>query len=75
MRDLDHHLIHGSLSLHEAHSPNGISIGSAVFAGPTTVTDRQAILLGQQQYAASLSIAMRPDNNIENNTSFYYTYC
>jgi len=26
--------------------PNGISIGSAVFAGLTTVTDRQTILLG-----------------------------
>jgi len=25
----------------QAHNPNGISIGSAVFAGLTTVTDRQ----------------------------------
>jgi len=39
--------------------PNGISIGSAVFAGLTSVTDREAYrqtqttLLGRQQYAAS----------------------
>ena len=27
-------------------NPNGISIGSAIFAGLTTVTDRQTTLLG-----------------------------
>jgi len=27
------------------HLPNGISIGSAVFAGPIAVTDRQTTLL------------------------------
>jgi len=36
------HLIglHGSLGPPEAHNSNGISIGSAVFAGFTIVTDR-----------------------------------
>ena len=29
------------------HNPNGISIGSAVFARLTTVTDRQTTLLGR----------------------------
>jgi len=29
------------------HNPNGISIGSAVFAGLTSVTDRQTTLLGR----------------------------
>ena len=35
------HLIHGSLGPPRVHNRNGISIGSAVFAGLTTVTDRQ----------------------------------
>jgi len=30
----------------QAHNPNGISIGSAIFGGLTTVTDQWAILLG-----------------------------
>jgi len=50
MRDLDLYLTHGSLgqsqsSTQSGHTrvlnPNGISIGSAVFAGLTTVTDGQ----------------------------------
>jgi len=36
--DVDSHLIHGSLGLPNS---NGIWIGSAVFAGLITVTDRQ----------------------------------
>ena len=40
MGDLDPHLIHGSLGPPRVHNPNGISIGSAVFAGLTSVTDR-----------------------------------
>jgi len=31
----------------ERHNPNGISIGSAVFAGFTSVTDRQTTLFGR----------------------------
>jgi len=31
------HLIHGSMDPHESESPNGISIGSAVFAQLTRV--------------------------------------
>ena len=42
MGDLDPHLIHGSLSPPESVlNQNGISIGSVVFAGLTSVTDRQ----------------------------------
>jgi len=37
--DLDPHLTHGSLGP-RVHIPNGISIGSAFFAGLTFVTDR-----------------------------------
>jgi len=37
--DLDPHLIHGSFS--PPVNPNGISVGSAIFARLTTVTDRQ----------------------------------
>jgi len=41
MGDLDPHLIHGSLDPPESVlNPNGISIGSAVIAGLTSVTDR-----------------------------------
>ena len=36
---IDPHLIHGS-SNWAHHNPNGISIGSAVFVGLTSVTDR-----------------------------------
>jgi len=32
---------------YRAHNPNGISIGSAVFAELTSVTDRQSTLLGR----------------------------
>ena len=41
--DLDPHLIRGSLGPGPTRvlNPNGISIGSAVFAGLTDVTDRQ----------------------------------
>jgi len=43
MGDLDPHLIHGSLGPLESSTvnPDGISIGAAVFAGLTSVTDRQ----------------------------------
>jgi len=40
MRDLDPHLIHGSVGP-RVLNPNDISIGSAVFAGLTTVIDGQ----------------------------------
>ena len=41
MRDLDSHLIHGSLGQPlQVLNPNGISISSAVFAGLTSATDR-----------------------------------
>jgi len=40
MGDLDLHLIHGSLGP-PVLNPNDISIGSAVFAGLTSVKDRQ----------------------------------
>jgi len=40
--DLDRNLTHGSLPGHtRVLNPNGIWIGSAVFAGLTSVTDRQ----------------------------------
>ena len=41
------HLIHGSLGPTRVLNPNDISIGSAVFAGLITVTDRQTTLLGR----------------------------
>ena len=34
------HLIHGTLGPTQVHTPNGTSIGSAVFAGLVIVTDR-----------------------------------
>jgi len=40
MRDLDPNLTHGSLGPSEPTNPNGISIGSAIFAGLTSVTGR-----------------------------------
>jgi len=40
MGALDPRLIHGCLSHPSPHNPNGISIGSSVFAGLKTVTDR-----------------------------------
>ena len=36
------------------HTPNGFSISSAIFAGPTIVTDRQTIVLHLQQQTASM---------------------
>jgi len=41
MGDLDPHVIHDSRWPTEVLSPNGISIGAAVFARLTGVTDRQ----------------------------------
>jgi len=41
MGDMDPYLTHGSLGPPEFLNPNGISIGSAVFAGLTSVTDQQ----------------------------------
>jgi len=38
--DLDPHLIHGSPGPTQVLNPNGSSIGAAVFAGLTSVTDR-----------------------------------
>ena len=38
-RDLDRHLIHGSLDAHESAPQNGIVIGSAIFAPLTQHTD------------------------------------
>jgi len=58
-----------------ARNPNGFSIGSAVFAGPMTAltdrrtnkqTDRQTMLIGVYQQAAStnvIGVEMRPNNN------------
>jgi len=43
LSDLDSHLIHGSLGSHES-PPNGISIGSAVFAQLTQHIDTQTTL-------------------------------
>ena len=53
-------------------NPNGISIGSAVFAGLTTVTDRQTDRPTDRPRTRSVTIdriyvrsaAMRPNNNI-----------
>jgi len=49
-----------------AHNANGISIGSAIFEGLTSVTDRQTTLLGWQQRTASMYVvhAMRHNNII-----------
>jgi len=58
MGDLDPHLIHGSLA-HPSPQPNGILVGAAVFAGHTTVTDRQTTLLGRKQHAASTYVVLR----------------
>jgi len=48
MEDMNLHLIQWFFELFRAHNPNGISIGSAIFTGLTTVshrqTDRQTIL-------------------------------
>ena len=45
---------------------NGISIGSAVFAGLTTVTDRPRSSVGNNRpHLFVRSTAMRPDNNNE----------
>ena len=41
MGDLDPHLIHGFFWPTRVLNPNGISIGAAVFAELTSVTDRQ----------------------------------
>ena len=41
MGDLNPHLILWSLGLTQVLNPNGISIGSPVFSGLTSVTDRQ----------------------------------
>jgi len=46
MGDLNPHVIHGPLGPPKSSTQNGISIGSAVFAGLTSVTDRQTTLLG-----------------------------
>ena len=48
------------------HIPNGISIGSAVFAGLTVVTDRQTDRPRYSVYSNKLhlaSAAMRPNKN------------
>jgi len=51
------------------HSPNGISIGSAVFAGLTAVTDRQTdrprrySVCTNRPHLHIRSTAMRPNNN------------
>jgi len=47
MGDLDPHLIHSYLDPPESSPPNGISICSAVFAGLTSVTDWQTMVLGR----------------------------
>jgi len=45
------HLIHGSLDQPQVLKPSGISIGSTVFAGLTTVTERynatQSVTIGR----------------------------
>jgi len=43
--DLDCHLIHSSFSPTQVHIRNGISIGSAIFAGLMVITDQQTTLL------------------------------
>jgi len=44
---LDPHVIHAWFPVASGVlNPNGISIGSAIFAGLKTVTDRQTTLLG-----------------------------
>jgi len=65
------HLTHDSLGPPpiQAHNPNGILIGSAVFAGLTSVTDRST---DRQHYSVGSnsphlrirSTAMRPNNNV-----------
>jgi len=47
---------------HPSHNPNGISIGAAVVAGLTSVTDGQT---NRPRYSVgSTSTAMRPNKNI-----------
>jgi len=59
----------GDLDFHLVHAPNGISIGSAVFAGLTIVTDRPIDRPADQ---ANLSVTigrsatMRPKNKEKN---------
>jgi len=68
------HLIHVSLSPHEL-TPNGISIGLAVFDGPTNVTnkhtDTQTTLLCLYHRPESFAMhAMRPNNKYRTALSF-----
>ena len=64
------HLIHDSLGPPEFLNPNGISIGSAVFVGLTSVTDRStdhatwSVTTGRIYVR---STAMRPTNTISQN--------
>ena len=57
------------------HNPNGISIGSAVFAGLTIMRDRQAVQTDQAFPSVTIdriyvrSITMRPDNNNNDNNN------
>jgi len=76
--DLDPHLIHGSLEIHEsAPAPNGISISSAVFAQYISVTTAahrhthththtQTTLHLSQLAASTLRMQIRPNNAQEN---------
>jgi len=57
MGDPDPHLIHGFLGPIRVLNPNSISIGSAVFAGLTSVTERPT---DRPTYHATRSVAYRP---------------
>jgi len=50
-KDLDAHLTHGSLEYTRVHNPNGISIGSAVFAGLTVVAHGQTDPTDRPRYS------------------------
>jgi len=45
------------------HNANGISIGSAAFAGLTIVTDRQTDRQTDRRYSVCNNTAMRANNN------------
>jgi len=77
--DLDPHLIHGSLGPPESNNPNGISIGSAVFAGLTSVTDRPtdhatwSVTIGRI-YVRSTAMRRNNNNNNKSNNLIYHVH-
>jgi len=66
MGDLDPYLTR-FLEPIRSHNPNGISIGSAAFAGLTSVTDRPTDHATRAVTIVVYIQAMRPNNNTNDN--------